>query len=66
VIRIYIPDDISGKGDIWSSLQRYMRELPKVIVKVCSADFFSKIRVSLVFHGPLLVSSISSLVIIIS
>ena len=53
MIRIYIPNDISGKGDIWSSLQRYMRELPKVIVKVAPADLFSKIRVSLVFHEPL-------------
>jgi hypothetical protein len=47
-----MPDDISDKGDIWSALQRYMRELPKVIVKVQATDFFSDYRVSLVFHVP--------------
>ena len=29
-----MPDDVLNKGDIWSALQRYMRELPNVIVKV--------------------------------
>src|SRR5271169_3149712 len=33
-IRIYMTDEITG-GDIWATLQRYMRELPNVIVKVC-------------------------------
>jgi DNA-directed RNA polymerase III subunit RPC1 len=32
-IRIYMTDDVTG-GDIWSTLQRYMRDLPHVIVKV--------------------------------
>jgi len=26
-------DDVTG-GDVWTTLQRYMRELPNVIVKV--------------------------------
>jgi len=34
-IKITMPDDVLDK-DIWSALQRYMRELPTVIVKVCS------------------------------
>jgi len=29
-----MPDDVVDKGDIWSALQCYMRELPNVIVKV--------------------------------
>ncbi|HMC99055.1 MAG TPA: hypothetical protein VKH37_02850, partial [Ferruginibacter sp.] len=33
-----MPD--TEKGDVWSTLQRYMRELPKVIVKVIFCSRF--------------------------
>ena len=34
-IKITMPDDVLDK-DVWSALQRYMRELPTVVVKVFS------------------------------
>lgn len=30
---MYLTDELGGGGDIWATLQRYMRELPNVIVK---------------------------------
>ena len=38
-----MPD--TEKGDVWSTLQRYMRELPKVIVKVIFCSDLSHPRV---------------------
>jgi DNA-directed RNA polymerase III subunit RPC1 len=36
IIKIFVPEDIMDSGDICAPLQRYMRELPHVIVKVYS------------------------------
>jgi len=34
MIKVYLPPEAIEKSDLWSALQLYMRELPKVIVKV--------------------------------